>query len=73
MAGPMDLWLMRKQFTLQVAAMSFMTYVLYAGSRTPARISISKQTGRIYASEVIPGKFPVNIIGRAHALIITLI
>ncbi|KAF8309342.1 hypothetical protein DL93DRAFT_2085770 [Clavulina sp. PMI_390] len=63
MCGPMDLWLMRKQFTLQTASISFMTYLLHTTARFPSRINISKSTGNIYVAEMMPnlvnGQTPV--------------
>jgi transformation/transcription domain-associated protein len=50
----MELWLMRKQFTLQVAAISFMSYILMMGGRHPQKIAISKSTGMIYSAELTP-------------------
>jgi len=54
MLGPMELWLMRKQFTLQVAAISFMSYILMMGGRHPQKIAMSKSTGMIYSAELTP-------------------
>lgn len=56
MLGPMELWLMRKQFTLQVAAISFMSYILMMGGRHPQKIAMSKSTGMIYSAELTPCK-----------------
>ncbi|KAH7887705.1 hypothetical protein F5I97DRAFT_1804974 [Phlebopus sp. FC_14] len=55
MQSPADLWRMRKQFALQVAATSFMTYVFCLTSRSPARFHLSRSTGRIAMSELLPG------------------
>ncbi|KAF9222005.1 FAT-domain-containing protein [Gyrodon lividus] len=55
MGGPADLWRMRKQFALQVAATSFMTYVFCLTSRSPSRFHVSRSTGRIAMSELLPG------------------
>lgn len=55
MSGPADLWKMRKQFALQIAATSFMTYVFCLTSRTPSRFHVSRSTGRIAMSELLPG------------------
>jgi transformation/transcription domain-associated protein len=56
MEGPGELWRMRKQFALQIAGTSFMTYVISMSSRLPARFHISRRTGQIYMSELIPGE-----------------
>ena len=37
MASLEDLWLMRKQFTLQTAVTMFVTYVFFISARTPGR------------------------------------
>ena len=47
---------MRKQFTLQVAAISFMSYILMMGGRHPQKIAMSKSTGMIYSAELTPCK-----------------
>ncbi|KAI5124824.1 hypothetical protein M0805_005454 [Coniferiporia weirii] len=55
MCGPQELWRMRKAFTLQLAAVSFMTYTVCITSRQPARFHVSRATGQIYMSEILPG------------------
>ncbi|TFK56003.1 FAT-domain-containing protein [Heliocybe sulcata] len=55
MAGPSDFWRMRKQFTMQIASTSFMTYVLCLTSRLPSRFHVSRNTGLIAMSELLPG------------------
>ncbi|PCH41022.1 hypothetical protein WOLCODRAFT_151061 [Wolfiporia cocos MD-104 SS10] len=55
MDGPCDLWRMRKQFALQLAATSFMTYILCLSSRIPSRFHLSRSTGQIAMSELLPG------------------
>lgn len=55
MLGPSELWRMRKQFALQIASTSFMTYVLCLSSRQPARFHLSRATGQIAMSELLPG------------------
>ncbi|KAL6299677.1 atypical/PIKK/TRRAP protein kinase [Sparassis latifolia] len=55
MDGPGELWRMRKQFTLQLCATSFMTYVLCLTSRTPTRFHLSRTTGQMAMSELLPG------------------
>ncbi|KAI0698576.1 hypothetical protein BC835DRAFT_1541792 [Cytidiella melzeri] len=58
MSGPSELWRMRKQFALQIAATSFLTYAFSIGSRTPSRFHVSRATGQIAMSEVLPGQGP---------------
>ncbi|THH03836.1 hypothetical protein EW145_g5969 [Phellinidium pouzarii] len=55
MCGPQELWRMRKAFTLQLAAVSFMTYAVCITSRQPARFHVSRATGQIFMSEILPG------------------
>ncbi len=55
MDGPSELWRMRKQFALQLASTSFMTYVLCLTSRLPSRFQLSRATGQITMSEILPG------------------
>jgi transformation/transcription domain-associated protein len=55
MDTPSDLWRMRKQFTLQLAAACFMTHSFFLTSRLPNRFHISRRTGQIAMSELLPG------------------
>ena len=54
MSSPSDLWLLRKQFTLQMATTMFITYVLFISARLPGRIHISQRTGAVVMSDVVP-------------------
>lgn len=54
MNSPCDLWLMRKQFTLQMSATMFLTYILFISARYPGRIHISRSTGAVIMSDVVP-------------------
>lgn len=56
MSGPSELWRMRKQFALQMASVSFMTYIFCLASRLPGRFYLSRSTGQITMSELLPGK-----------------
>ena len=49
-----DFWLFRKQFAYQFAAVSFMTYIMHMGNRYPDKLSISRGTGDIWASGLVP-------------------
>jgi len=60
MNGPMELWRMRKAFTLQLSAVSFMTYSICITSRQPSRFHISRTTGQIYMSEILPGTSTIS-------------
>ena len=54
MNNPAELWRMRKQFTAQLAATCFMTYILCLTSRLPSRFHLSRATGQIAMSELLP-------------------
>lgn len=49
-----DFWLFRRQFTYQFAATTFMTYVMHMSARYPMKFSISRSTGDIWASDLLP-------------------
>ncbi|KAL2863263.1 histone acetyltransferase TRA1 [Aspergillus lucknowensis] len=49
-----DFWLFRRQFSYQYAAIAFMTYMMHMGNRYPNKIMISRSTGDIWGSELIP-------------------
>ncbi|KAJ6599027.1 hypothetical protein DFH09DRAFT_1388713 [Mycena vulgaris] len=55
MDGPSELWRMRKQFALQIASCSFMTYTLCLTHRTPLRYLLSRTTGQMTMTELVPG------------------
>ncbi|KAI9727221.1 MAG: hypothetical protein M1834_008481 [Cirrosporium novae-zelandiae] len=49
-----DFWLFRRQFSYQLAALSFLTYIMHMTSRFPHKMNISRATGNIWGSELIP-------------------
>ncbi|KIX08948.1 uncharacterized protein Z518_00026 [Rhinocladiella mackenziei CBS 650.93] len=49
-----DFWLFRRQFSYQFAATTFMTYIMHMSSRYPMKFSISRSTGDIWASDLLP-------------------
>ncbi|KAI9827707.1 MAG: hypothetical protein M1819_006908 [Sarea resinae] len=49
-----DFWLFRRQFSYQLAALTFMTYVMHMNNRYPHKLSIARGTGNIWGSELIP-------------------
>ncbi|KAI9760646.1 MAG: anaphase promoting complex subunit cdc16 [Chaenotheca gracillima] len=49
-----DFWLFRRQFSYQFAALTFMTYIMHMNNRYPHKLSISRATGNIWGSELIP-------------------
>ncbi|OCH94107.1 atypical/PIKK/TRRAP protein kinase [Obba rivulosa] len=55
MEGPCELWRMRKQFSLQLAGVSFMTYIFCLTSRLPSRFHVSRSSGEIAMTELLPG------------------
>ena len=54
MGTPENLWLMRKQFALQTASVVFLTYVCALSNRTPSRFHLSRKTGLMYMTEILP-------------------
>lgn len=53
MKTPSDLFLMRKQFTLGMASVTFITYVAALQQRQPGRFNLSRSSGQIYMSELL--------------------
>ncbi|KAF2646609.1 hypothetical protein P280DRAFT_464812 [Massarina eburnea CBS 473.64] len=49
-----DFWLFRRTFSYQLAALTFLTYVMHMNTRYPHKISISRGTGKVWGSELIP-------------------
>lgn len=49
-----DLWMCRKQFTLQYAAASLMTFSFFIGQRMAHKINIALNTGSVLAGELQP-------------------
>ncbi|KAI9000171.1 phosphatidylinositol kinase, partial [Gaertneriomyces semiglobifer] len=49
-----DLWSMRKHFTHSLATVSLMAHLLSIGQRTPHKFNISRKTGKIWTSELLP-------------------
>ena len=47
-------WLFRRHFSYQLAAVSFMTYIMQISARLPYKIAISRSTGSVWGSELIP-------------------
>ena len=48
-----DFWLFRRQFSYQFAALTFMTYVMHMTTRYPHKLSIARNTGNVWGSELI--------------------
>lgn len=49
-----DFWLFRRTFSYQLAALTFMTYVMHMNTRYPHKLSISRGSGRVWGAELIP-------------------
>ncbi|KAL8736626.1 MAG: hypothetical protein Q9181_002303 [Wetmoreana brouardii] len=49
-----DFWLFRRQFSSQLAALTFMTYIMHMNSRHPHKMNISRTTGSVWGTELIP-------------------
>jgi transformation/transcription domain-associated protein len=49
-----DFWLFRRTFSYQLACLTFMTYVMHMNTRTPHKHLISRSSGRIWGTELIP-------------------
>ncbi|GAA6004124.1 hypothetical protein JCM10207_002438 [Rhodosporidiobolus poonsookiae] len=58
MASPNDLWHLRKQLTTSYAGFIFMTYVMSMADRRPSRLHLSRGTGKIYTSDMVPSIMP---------------
>ncbi|WVQ95626.1 hypothetical protein IAU59_002724 [Kwoniella sp. CBS 9459] len=58
MGNAESLWLMRKQFALQTATTMFLTYVCCLSNRTPSRFYISRKSGLMYMTEILPAFAP---------------
>ncbi|KAL2266473.1 hypothetical protein VTJ83DRAFT_5825 [Remersonia thermophila] len=48
-----EFWLFRRRFSYQLAALTFMTYVLHIDKRYPAKIHIARGSGNIWSSELM--------------------
>ncbi|CAN8095423.1 unnamed protein product [Discula destructiva] len=48
-----DFWLFKRRFSYQMAALTFMTYVLHIDKRYPQKMHIARGTGNIWSSELL--------------------
>ncbi|KAL2760646.1 hypothetical protein ACRALDRAFT_1073586 [Sodiomyces alcalophilus JCM 7366] len=46
-------WLFRRQFSYQLATLTFMTYILYMHNRYPQKMNIARSSGNIWGSELM--------------------
>jgi len=54
-----DLWVFRKRFAAQMAAVSFLTYVMGIGQRHPHKMFISKATGNVFPMDIQLGMMQI--------------
>ncbi len=47
-------WLFRRQFSYQLAALTFITYIMHISTRYPQKLSISRASGCVWGSELVP-------------------
>ncbi|GAM83910.1 hypothetical protein ANO11243_019000 [Dothideomycetidae sp. 11243] len=48
------LWLFRRQFSQQLASLTFLTFTMFITLRYPSKMNISRATGQIYGLELVP-------------------
>lgn len=48
-----EFWLFRRRFSYQLAALTFMTYILHIDKRYPHKINIARRSGNIWGSELL--------------------
>lgn len=48
-----DFFLFRKQFSYQLASLTFLTYIMHMAARWPNKLHISRRTGNVWGSELI--------------------
>ncbi|UNI18788.1 transcription-associated protein 1 [Purpureocillium takamizusanense] len=48
-----EFWLFRRQFSYQLSALTFMTYILYMHNRYPSKLNIARGSGNIWGSELM--------------------
>ncbi|KAF2153530.1 hypothetical protein K461DRAFT_321169 [Myriangium duriaei CBS 260.36] len=48
------LWLFRRQFSHQLASLTFLTFTMFITLRYPSKTNISRATGQIWGSELVP-------------------
>lgn len=49
-----DFFLFRKQFSYQLASLTFITYIMHMSARWPSKMNISRSTGNVWGAELIP-------------------
>ena len=53
-------WCFRKHFSQQYASLTFMTYIMNINNRFPHKLFISRKTGQVWGTEILPGMAPNN-------------
>ncbi|KAJ2724937.1 transcription-associated protein 1 [Coemansia sp. Benny D115] len=61
-ASSMDYWLYRENFSFQIAVTIALTYIIASSQRTPSKMSISRSTGNICLSELVPTQATPGLI-----------
>lgn len=61
MSSYTDFWMIRKQFTAQLATTTFMTYIMSVAHRQPCKFFISRNNGNIWMTELLPGKIILHL------------
>jgi transformation/transcription domain-associated protein len=49
-----DFWLFRRQFSYQLAALTYITFTMFMTTRYPSKMHISRRTGNVWGSELLP-------------------
>lgn len=57
MSSYTDYWMLRKRFTAQYATATLMAYIFSVGHRMPHKIMISRSTGNVWMTELLPGTY----------------
>lgn len=47
-------WLFRRQFSYQLAALTYITFTMHMTTRYPNKMSIARSTGNVWGSELVP-------------------
>ena len=53
-----EFWLFRRRFSYQLAALTFMTYIMHLDKRYPAKINIARKSGNIWGSDMVANMTP---------------
>ena len=53
-------WLFRRQFSYQLAALTYMTFTMHMTTRYPNKMNIARRNGNIWGSELLPFMSPTR-------------